>query len=429
MKFLDLVKIASHSLVTNKLRTVLTIFGILVGITSIIVVFAAGEGISYLVTSQVESFGTDFIEVEVKIPSDKKGFRAETQRAAAMAMGAQVTTLKLSDMKEIIKLPNIINGYAGLTGQQAVSFDNEMRKAFIMGTNAEYINIDKSEIDKGRFFTENENNSLAKVAILGSKIKEKLFADSDAVGKNIKINGKKFKVIGVMAQRGAVMTMDFDDFVYLPIKTMQKRILGIDHVLYMVFTVKDMNFVESTAKEIRALLRNRHNITPPSMDKTGKIPTNKDDFRVTTMSEMMSVLDIITNAITLLLLAIVLISLLVGGVGVMNIMYVVVSERSQEIGLRKAVGATFNDIMAQFLFEAIFISITGGILGVLIGILLSYLLYLGANSAGMNWFFNVPTKAYVVSMFFSLIFGIVAGVYPARKAAMMEPIEALNKNL
>jgi ABC-type antimicrobial peptide transport system permease subunit len=266
------------------------------------------------------------------------------------------------------------------------------------------------------------------VVVLGSKIKDKLFGNSDAIGKFIKLRKSKYRVIGVMKERGAVMTMDFDDYVYLPVRTLQKRVMGINHVLYMVHQLYNLDLANQTAEEMRYLLRENHDLPHPAEGYKNWMDTiGKDDFRVVTMSEMMETMDIITGALTLLLLAIVAISLVVGGVGIMNIMYVIVSERTGEIGLRKAVGAKYSDIMWQFLSESIMITIAGGIVGIIFGGAVSLLISWGANSYGFNWGFNIPLKAFLVSLGFSLFFGIAFGLYPARRAAQMQPIEALHK--
>jgi putative ABC transport system permease protein len=417
------IKTALKAMILNKVRTSLTVLGIVIGIASVIIVYSAGEGISSLITGQIESFGSDFIETEVKVPTGKKRVSEETQGAMSMAQGLQITTLNLDDMDDINRLPSIVDSYAGLLSQDQVSYGNEVKKIFLFGTSASYIDIDNSRIGSGRFFTESEDKSLAQVAIIGSKIKEKLFGESDAIGKSIKIKKTKFKVIGVMEERGAVMTLDFDDYIYIPIRTLQKKLMGVNHVLYMVHKVKNMDMAEVTADEIRFILRENHNISSPS--ELGDI--SKDDFRVVTMTEMMEMLDVITGAITLLLLAIVVISIVVGGVGIMNIMYVIVSERTSEIGLRKAVGAKFKDIMSQFIVESILITVIGGLIGILIGIFFSYLISVGANYFGLDWRFSIPYKAYFVAFGFSLFFGVIFGVYPAAKAARMEPVEALRK--
>ncbi len=415
MRIFSAAKISWTSIRANKLRSGLTVLGIVIGIASIIIVFSAGEGIKGLIVGQIESFGTDIVETEIKVPSTKKGAAAERQSAAAIAQGVQITTLTLADMKAIEKLPNIKNAYSGIMSQELVSHGPWRRKSFLLGVSASFIDIDKSEIAQGRFFTKAEDRSLAKVAVLGSKIKEKLFPNSSPLGKTIRLRGKKFRVIGVMKERGAVMMMDFDDYVYVPVRTLQKRIMGIDHVVYMVHQLKDLSRAEETAQEIRQLLRRRHHIHDPA----------KDDFRVTTMTEMMDTLSTVTNAVTILLLAIVAISLVVGGVGIVNIMYVVVSERTAEIGLRKAVGARGADILLQFLVESVFLTLLGGLIGIILGILASYLISWGAAKNGLDWQFILPARAFFVALNFSFIFGILFGLAPARQAARLDPTEAL----
>lgn len=229
-------------------------------------------------------------------------------------------------------------------------------------------------------------------------MKEKLFGDSEAIGKFIKIKKTKFRVIGIMEKRGAVMGMDFDDYVYVPIRTLQKRLLGIEHVLYMVHRLYDLDLADDTAQQARLILRENHDLEVAEEDGYGK-----DDFRVVTMKEMMDTLDIITGALTLLLLAIVVISLIVGGVGVMNIMYVVVSERTGEIGLRKAVGAKYSDIMFQFLAESVMVTLLSAFVGIAMGIGVAWLIAFAANYAGMEWDFIVPIQAYVVAIVFSIV--------------------------
>ncbi|MDD4333008.1 MAG: ABC transporter permease [Patescibacteria group bacterium] len=421
MNIITSFQMAFRSMRSNLVRTGLTVLGIVIGIAAVIIVFSAGEGIRGLILGQIESFGTDIIETEVKVPTgNKTTSNADASGAMTQAQGAQITTLTLDDMEEINKLSNVKDSYAGVMSQEQVSYGNELRKAFLMGTNASYIDIDKSEIEYGRFFTDAEDKSLSQVVVLGSKMKEKLFGDSDPIGQSIKIRKSKFRVIGVMKERGAVMVMNFDDYVYVPVRTLQKRLTGTDYVLYLIHQVNDLSRSENTAEEIRALLRERHDII--SSDPKD---FSKDDFRVTTMAEMLSMLDTITNALTILLLAIVAISLIVGGVGIMNIMYVVVSERTAEIGLRKAVGAKYNDIMLQFLIESILVTLIGGVIGIVAGVAIAILISWGANAYGLDWRFGIPLKAYIVALVFSIIFGIFFGLYPARKAAKLDPITAL----
>ena len=415
MSFLTFFKTAYKVMLGNKARTALTVLGIVVGIAAVIVVYSAGEGISGLVLKQVESFGTDIIETEVKVPTTLKGQAGDSQSATALAQGVQITTLTLKDMADVAKSSNVKAAYAGLMGQEIVKYQSESRKAFLFGTSAEYMKVDKSTIAAGRWFTDEEDKALAPVAIIGSKMKDKLFGDQDPIGQTITVRKQKFEVIGVMAPRGAVMFIDFDDYIYIPVRTMQKKIMGIDYISYMVHQLKNQNLGLDTAEEARYIIRQNHNITNP----------DKDDFRVVTMQESLDTLKTVTGAITLLLLGIVIISLIVGGVGVMNIMYVVVTERTSEIGLRKAVGATFRDIMLQFLVESVMITLLGGVIGVAVGIGISYLIAWGATSYGLAWTLSIPLKAYIVALGFSAIFGVLFGLYPARQAAHLDPIEAL----
>jgi putative ABC transport system permease protein len=415
MSWLNFFKTAYNVMAGNKVRTALTALGIIIGIAAVIIVFSAGAGISQLVIGQVASFGTDVIDTEIKVPNGIKGEAGNIASAGALATGVQVTTLKLKDLEDVAKSSNVKAAYAGLMDQEIVTYGSEAHKASLFGTSAAYINIDKSQIAAGRFFTDDEDRALANVAVIGSNIKDKLFGGSDPIGKIITIKRAKFVVIGVMAERGAVVFINFDDYIYLPVRTMQKKIMGVDYITYMVHQLKNPNLALDTAEEARYIIRLNHGITNP----------DKDDFRTVTMIEALATLKTVTDALTYLLLAIIIISLLVGGVGVMNIMYVVVSERTAEIGLRKAVGATFKDIMLQFLVESIMITLLGGIIGIALGWGLAYLIAVVAKNYGLAWQFTVPLQAYLVALGFSLVFGVLFGLYPARQAAKLDPIEAL----
>jgi putative ABC transport system permease protein len=315
-----------------------------------------------------------------------------------------------------------------------VSYGNERKKIMIFGVSGTFLDIDAGEINYGRFFSPEEDKSQSMVVVLGSKVKEDLFGDLDPIGKFIQLRKNKFHVVGVMKERGAVMGVDFDKIIYLPVRTLQKKIMGIDHLMYMMHKVKNAEIIDETAEEIRAVIRINHDLKsiPLELNSGAKknigesqTDTAKDDFRVVTMKESMDILSTVTGAVTLLLLAIVTISLIVGGVGIINIMYVTVTERTSEIGLRKAVGAKYSDIMRQFLIESVLITLIGGIIGIIIGILISWLISIGASYFGLDWKFIIPIKAFIVSLSFSAIFGVAFGLYPARKAAKLDPIEAL----
>lgn len=405
----------------NKTRTALTVLGMLIGIATIIVVFSAGQGIKALLMDQLEAFGVEVVETEVKLPSNKSGAAADTQSAVSMATGVQITTLTLDDMEDLRHLPNVKNAYAGIMSQELVAYQNESAKADIFGTTASYVEIDQSRVQQGRWFTEAEDRSLAQVTVLGKKMADKLFNQIDPVGRFIKIRKEKFLVIGVMKERGSVMYIDFDNYVYLPIRTLQKKLMGINHVLYLVHQLADVSLADQTVEEMRQTLRQNHDINADD-------PTDfsKDDFRIVTMEESIALLNQMMQTVTWLLLAIVAVSLIVGGVGIMNIMYVIVAERAAEIGLRKAVGATYRDIMWEFLIEAVLITLFGGVIGVILGSLLSWLVALVASASfNLDWHLVIPLEALVVAFVFSISAGLLFGVYPARKAARLDPIEAL----
>ncbi|MDP2943983.1 MAG: ABC transporter permease [bacterium] len=416
-KIFPAIKMALRSMNANKMRTFLTVLGVMIGIASIIIVYSAGEGIRSLMVGQMEAFGTNIIETEVKVPTAKKGTSGDTESAMALASGVQVTTLNGEDLKDINKIPNIIGGYGAVMAQEKITFKNESRAASLFGVSATYLDIDKSKMASGFFFSAEDDQVLSQSAVLGSKIKETLFGDSDPLGQYITIRKARFRVIGVMASRGATMGLDLDSYVYVPVRTLQQKIMGTDYFMYMIHQFQDPKLAADTAEEIKRVVRDNHGITDPA----------KDDFRVTTMEEMMKMLDTVTNALTWLLLAIVAISLIVGGVGILNIMYVIVSERTLEIGLRKAVGANYSHIMTQFLVEAVLITLLGAVIGVILGVVVSKLIAVGAGFAGLAWEFRVPLKAFAVSISFAFLFGIFFGVYPAKKAAQMNPIDALRK--
>lgn len=401
-------KLALTSLRLNILRTSLTVLGIVVGVTSIVVVFSAGDGLRSLILGEVESYGTNIIQTEVKTPSE----------SASFAVG-EITSLKVSDMEAIDRLNNVKYSYAATLGQDRIKYGSESQKVFIFGVSAPYQYIDSAtNLVEGTFFSEADDRGQAQVAVLGSKIKETLFGDQTAVGEFVSLGGKKFRVVGVLEERGGSFGfMDFNDMAFIPINTLHKKMLGIDYAMYFIHELYNTDIADETAEEIRYLLRERHDIDNP----------DKDDFRVSTMEEMIDILNTVTGAITFLLLAIVLISLLVGGVGIMNIMYVTVSERTPEIGLRKALGAKKGDITWQFLIEAVLITFWGWLLGVIFGLVLAYIFALLANRFGLNWYFTFPFQGVLISLLFSLGCGFLFGIRPAQQASRLDPITALRK--
>lgn len=391
----------------------MTLIGIVIGIAAVIVVMSAGESLRAMVLGQVEAFGNDVVQVETKIPSKGGGF----QSAMAMAQGIQITTLKLSDAQEAARLPHVSDFYAFVIGQGVVSYLDQNKSVNYLGVTPSYIDIDSSEVAQGRFFGQEDDDGLARVTVLGYNVAQKLFSGSDAVGQSIKLGKDKFRVIGVMEQRGGGFGISFDDFIYIPLATAQKKLLGIDHLMSFVVQLDGSGAQDQTAEEIRMILRENHDIDDP----------DKDDFSVTTMEDARETINKIFGGITLLLVALAAISLLVGGIGIMNIMYVSVTDRTFEIGLRKSIGARQKQILWQFLWEAIVVTIFGGIIGIAIGAGVSFLVSVIAGQLGYEWAFVLPLQSVAISFVFCAAVGLAFGYYPARKAARLDPINALRK--
>ena len=415
MQILTPLKIAYKAIKVHKVRSSLTVLGLMIGVVSIIIVINLGGGINGFILNEIEVFGTDYLEVEIKIPSTSK---TGTENAMGLAQGISITTLTLDDADAIMKHPNIKDYYAGILGQDIVSFQSENKTSMLWGMTPSFFELFNGEIEYGRAYDNDENNSQAKVVVLGYALAEKLFGQPEnAVGNRVKMRNKSFRVVGVMEAQGSTMFMDLDNSTFVPVKTMQKQVLGVDHVQFIITYMHNTKLAQATAVEVTDIMREQHGITDP----------NKDDFAVTTMEEAMEILGAITGGITLLLAAIAAISLLVGGVGIMNIMYVSVAERTYEIGLRKSVGATKSNILYQFLWEAVFLTLMGGIVGIIIGELISFLAMYGANYAGLNWGYTFSSFGIILGVGFASLTGLIFGIYPAKKAADLEPVDALRE--
>lgn len=408
------IKLAFNNLRSNVGRTILSLLGIVIGVVSVILVLALGAGVKEYVVGQIESFGSDIIQIEPKVPKVSK----TSSENVSGQFGKQITTLKMDDAKEVAKMSNIGLWYAGLFSQQVVSFENKNKQSNIMGMTAGVFEADeKTQVVLGEPFIEEDDLGLKQVAVLGSGIKKDFFGDTEAIGKSIKIKGQRFLVKGVLKEKGSSGVFDFDNTIYLPIKTVQKKLLGIDHIQFAVFEIKDMNKLELTILQATDVMRDRHNIKKEE----------DDDFAVNSIAEIKDILDKVFNVVDYLLLALTSISLIVGGVGIMNVMYVAVAERTFEIGLRKSIGAQKADVLKQFLFEAIFLTALGGIMGIILGFFLAGTLEQVAANFGFNLKFPVTFKAISVGFGFSALTGLVFGIYPARKASQMSPMEALRK--
>jgi putative ABC transport system permease protein len=410
---LKLLKQSIKALKANKGRTVLTMLGIVIGIGTVILVLSAGAGFRSLIDSEVAVMGSNTLFVQTHIPSATKNRSAVSDGPGGAIEGVIISSFKQRDLNDINKLQNVSGSYGVITGQAVAVYRENKKSAIYYGVGADRFDIDKTALASGRFFTKAEDASGSQVAILGDTVAKDLFGQDDPVGKIFRLGTLNFQVIGVYALQGALS--DTDGTIFMPLNTAQKKMLGIDYVTVGVVALNNINEADATAEQIRITMRLNHNITDPV----------KDDFIVQTQAQALDTFNTIFDGITYLLIAIAAISLLVGGVGIMNIMYVVVTERTAEIGLKKALGARESDILKEFLLEAILVTVLGGIFGIALGTFLGWIVSLIASSANLVWVFSVPFYAIVLGFGVSAVIGISFGVFPARSAAKMDPIEAL----
>lgn len=410
MKLYSQLKIAIKGLQTHKSRSALTILGIVIGITSIILVMAIGNGAQDLILDQIRGMGTRTISVEPgRMPQGLSDF-------------AEVYTESLKDREaDAIKNKNNVRGDNEVSPfvymNETVSYGNEKMRTMIEGADQLWMDILDINVEEGVMFTEEDIKQMSRVAVIGHNVKEELFGDSDAIGERVKIKDQNIKIIGVLPPIGVKMMMNIDDIITMPYTTVQKVLMGISHYHAILVRAESEDMVPGIVQDIKDTIREMHNITDP----------DKDDFHVGTMEDAMQTIGSVTSALALLLIAIAAISLVVGGVGIMNIMLVSVTERTREIGLRKAIGATRQDIITQFLMESIILTTIGGIVGITLGAALAWIIGWGIREFGgfVSWQFHFPISAVFLGIGVAGSVGLIFGLYPAKKAANKSPIEAL----
>jgi len=378
-------------------------------VAAVIIVMSVGAGAQSLIINQVKSLGSDLIGV-LPGASDEKG-------PPASAMGIVITTLKADDISELLRVgsTHFVAGTGYVKGADTILGNDHEADTSFVGVNAEYPQVENAEIANGRFFTDDEDRSLARVVILGSTVADELFGDSDPVGQQIRIKRVSFRVIGVAKSRGVSGFQNQDDQVFVPLQTAQKLLLGINYISFARLKVDKPENVDIAVADIKNFLQMRHKIDDPI----------DIDFSVRSMAQGLSAITQITDALKFFLVAVAAIALIVGGVGIMNIMLAAVEERTREIGLRKAVGATRQAIVRQFLLESVFITFTGGIIGIVGGALISYITAVVAQSMGYDWNFVLSFSSIFLGCAVSIGVGLAFGILPARKAAALNPIEAL----
>ncbi|TWH47357.1 putative ABC transport system permease protein [Sporomusa sp. KB1] len=400
--FWESVKIALDALVSNKLRSILTMLGIIIGVGAVIAMVSIGMGVRDKVSSSIASLGSNLIIVT---PG------AASSSGVRQAAGTNIT-LTLKDAEAMAREVNGIGAVAPSVSKQYQMVAGNMNwTTSVQGTTPEYLEVRNLSVQAGSFITDEDVESRNRVAVIGTTVASNLFTNINPIGQSIRINNAPFTIIGVLESKGqSAGGQDQDDTVIIPLTTAQERMMGITYVQTISVQAADSEVVDQVQEGITSLLRARHDITA---DKT-------DDFTVRNLASVMATAQETTGTITMLLGSIAAISLLVGGIGIMNIMMVSVTERTREIGIRKALGARYSNILMQFLIEAIVIGVIGGAIGIIIGIGTSY-----AISSIAGWNTVVTATPILVAFGFSVGIGLFFGLYPARKAALLNPIDAL----
>ncbi|WP_268223611.1 ABC transporter permease [Sinomicrobium oceani] len=403
MRILNLLRIAWNAIKLNKMRTFLTMLGIIIGVASVIAMLAIGEGSKESIRKQISSMGSNMITIRPGAGM-QGGVRMDP---------SEMQSLKLADYQALKKdatLLTAISPQVSSSGQSIHGSDNWPTS--IYGVTPEYLSIRVLEVTNGSMFTDAEVNAAAKVAVIGQTVVENLFADGEnPVGQTIRYNNIPFKVIGVLAEKGEnTFGQDQDDVILAPYTTVQKRILAVDYLQSVLASAESEDKALDAVEEVLSIMRKQHNISG----------NDEDDFNVFSMEELISTFSSTSEMLTVLLVAIASISLLIGGIGIMNIMYVSVKERTREIGLRLAVGGKGSDILIQFLIEAVVISVTGGLIGVVLGVSATVFI-----EKVLNWPTVITIYSIVLSFAVCAVTGIFFGWYPARKASALDPIVAL----
>ncbi len=401
MNLAESVKVALDGLSANKIRSGLTMLGVIIGVAAVITMIAIGQGARQRTMATIQSMGTNVLTV----------MSGQARFGMVRAGMGSVQTLTYEDALAIEKsCPAVERVAPELRMQAQVKHKNMNTMTSIIGTTPEYPSIRNYKIEKGRFFTDKDLRSMQRVGVIGPTAAYNLFGQSSALNKIVRINGINFKIIGTTATKGAAGWMDQDDVIFIPLTTGMKRVFGVDFIRSISVQAKSIDRMTEASMQIEELLRKRHKIGPAS----------ESDFMIRNQAEFMETAEQASRTFTMLLAGIAAVSLLVGGIGIMNIMLVSVTERTREIGIRKAVGAKGRDILLQFLIESMVLSIFGGVIGILFGIG-------GAKLIGKmaGWDTLVSLTSIILAFGFSAAVGIFFGIYPAQKASSLKPIDAL----
>ncbi|RKW07166.1 MAG: FtsX-like permease family protein [Capnocytophaga sp.] len=402
MNLNNLFRIAWRAILLNKTRTLLTMLGIIIGVGSVITMLAIGEGSKKSIKENISKMGTNMLNI-----------RPGAGMFGGVRNNTDMQSLKMTDylaLRNEAKLLKYVTPVVSGNGQAIVGANNWPTS--IYGVNTEYLPIREWAVEEGSMFGQDEIDNLSKVAVIGRTIQKNLFPEGDSpIGQTIRFKNIPFKIIGILAAKGeSNFGQDQDDIIIAPYTTVQKRVLAQTYLQSIVASVITEDQAENAVNEVKTILERTHNIAADE----------ENNFNVFSQQELISTFSSTSEMLTILLVAIASISLIVGGIGIMNIMYVSVKERTKEIGLRMAIGAKGKDILAQFLIESVLISITGGVVGVVIGLLATYVV-----KAFIGWPVSITFYSIVLSFLVCTITGVFFGWYPARKASDLEPITAL----
>jgi putative ABC transport system permease protein len=405
-KILKYIRLSIVNIWQTRSRTFLTMLGIIIGVGAVVLITALGRGAESYILGSVSSFGSNLIYIEPGSPDQ--------------GLSGVITTpdrIKYRDYESLKRVDFVQNITPFLVYDAIIGAGNESEIKEIIGTTKGYTDAFNFYPQKGRFIDDGDVNSSNKVAVLGIKVAAKLFNASDPMGQKVKIQNQYYTVVGLMQEQGGNAFESYDDMVFIPITTMQHFLLSVDYVQTIIVTA--VGNVDDAVIKLRDVMRNLHNIHNPEDD------LSKDDFNILSQEQALGIFNQVSSVLTLFIVAIASISLIVGGIGIMNIMFVAVHHRTREIGLRKAVGATNYDIFLQFLIEAILITFLGGIIGIVGGVALDFLMTVILQYFLKNWTFLLNTTAMAIALAVCIFIGIIFGILPAMKAGRKDPIEAL----
>jgi putative ABC transport system permease protein len=424
MDFISTIKMTIRGLLARKGRSFLTMLGIVIGVAGVIIIISLGAGAQSLVLGQVNKLGSNLLSIQ---PG-----KSSTNGPPAQAYGVVITTLVNADataLRSISQVPHAVSVNGQVRGTVTITWQNKTVDTNFLGTDYGYSGAVNFTMKEGQFMRDAELTGGANVVVLGSTVADELFREAgvDPIGQVIKVKsaalansssgslGVPLRVVGVINPRGSAFFQDQDDQIFLPLPIGQTQLLGIHHLQMIGIKVDDAKNVDQTIENINTVLKQRHHI----------LSDDDVDFTVRNQATAVGILTTITNALSLFLTSMAAVALIVGGIGILNIMLVTVAERTREIGLRKAVGATNSMIMKQFLLEAGTLTSIGGLIGIIVGVIMSYLMALLMKALGFDWDFVISITSVVLAIGVSILTGVIFGLYPSFKASKLDPIEAL----